>query len=481
MGFFSCSTESSIIACDPYNWESNKRAANKKRKKKKKRSSYKIRRFLYNDLETATNGFSPECFLGKGSHGSVYKAVLDNGKLTVAVKRSILKKCSNSTVPVPGENEIEILTKIQNPRFVNLLGYSFDLNHNKLIVVEYMENGSLFDLLHTNPRPPNWAKRVRFALQIARAVETLHSSSPSVIHRDIKSSNVLIDGDWNARLGDFGLALRGRVEDGRMKCTPPAGTLGYLDPSYIAPENLSAKNDVFSFGILLLEIISGRNAIDVNYSPPFVVEWALPLIKHGEFVGLCDPRIDLPDDLSIVQQLSMLAVRCVRDMAEKRPSMAEVVECLRIVNKTVSFPMWHSFRRQMSKQEMVGCGEEAVKTSKPSNRISSIRNRKVCSLSMDFGKENFGEVGIRIGRSNSVGSIRELVGHQIARNRRRSVVAVKLHAVKLSKSRSLSMLQSSSLAHDQEGSFVLKMSELVISVKETQQSEGNSAFSELTV
>ncbi|BBG95826.1 Protein kinase superfamily protein [Prunus dulcis] len=159
-----------------------------------------------------------------------------------------------------------------------------------------MPNGSLYDLLHLNSRPPGWTRRIRFGLHVAKAVQGLHSSSPPVIHRDIKSSNVLIDKDWNARLGDLGLALRGHVEDVRIKCTPPAGTLGYLDPGYLSPGDLSAKSDVFSFGILLLEILSGRNAIDVNYSPPSVVDWAVPIIKRGDFAGICDQRIGPPAD-----------------------------------------------------------------------------------------------------------------------------------------------------------------------------------------
>ncbi|KAF5207446.1 Serine/threonine-protein kinase-like protein [Thalictrum thalictroides] len=364
-----------------------------------------------------------------------------------------------------------------------------------------MPNGSLYDILHSNSlRPLHWAKRVRFALQIARAVDALHSANPPVIHRDIKSSNVLIDGNWNARLGDFGLALRGYVEDVRIKCTPPAGTLGYLDPGYIAPEDLTAKSDVFSFGILLLEIVSGRNAIDMNYSPPSVVDWALPLIKHGEFVALCDPRIDPPDDLLVIQQLAMLAAKCVRSMAEKRPAMAEVVECLRIVNKSMSSPLWNSFRKQpveelslSIKEEMCDAGEEVVKTENHGYRTGSVRNRKVSSillsLSVDFGKEITNKrVGVRFGRSNSIGSSSEiklgsdagLANNQLslALVRRRSTVAVKMPYVKLYKSRSLGVLRSTCLDHSSERGFVLQLvkspklkgldlSRLVISVDNT--------------
>lgn len=480
MGFFSCNTESSVIACDSYNWDTKKKLKKKKKKRSKSSQSYKTRGFSYTDLEAATGGFSPDCFLGKGSHGSVYKAVLNNGKLVVAVKKSTLTRNSDNitspcTVP-PGENEIEILSNIQNPRFVNLLGYCYDSDGNKLIVVEYMANGSLFDLLHSNIQPPDWPKRVRFALQIARAVEALHSSNPPVIHRDIKSSNVLIDGDWNARLGDFGLALRGNVEDMKIKCTPPAGTLGYLDPAYIAPDNLSVKSDVFSFGILLLEIISGRNAIDVNFSPPFVVEWALPLIKHGEFVAIFDPRIDLPDDLLVLQQLAILAVKCVRSMAEKRPSMSEIVESLRIADKCVSSPMWNNLRRQSwkqslssTKQQLLGTGKEVVKTSRYGNRISSSRTRKVTniqlSLTVDFRKDSQSKIGVRVGRSNSIGTTSEInKGSDTGLSEnlpiplpRKSAVAVKLPAAKLNKSRSLGVLRSTRLAQCQEKRFVLQV------------------------
>ncbi|XP_010266446.1 PREDICTED: serine/threonine-protein kinase-like protein At3g51990 [Nelumbo nucifera] len=383
MGYLSCKAESSIITCDPYNWD------RKKRSKKRYNKPIKIRRFSYAELESATGGFSPAYFLGKGSHGSVYKAVLDDGKLVVAVKKTTTLAGAtlhddnvNNINNNPADNEIEVLSRIRSPRLVNLIGFSVGAEEKKLIVVEFMENGSLYDLLHSSPRPPGWAKRIRFALQTAKAVDTLHSSNPPVIHRDIKSSNVLVDGHWNARLGDYGLALRGHVEDVRIRCTPPAGTLGYLDPGYVAPENLSTKSDVFSFGILLLEIISGRNAIDVNYSPPSVVDWALPLIKQFEFTPLFDPRIGPPGDPSVMRQLAVLAARCVGKTAEKRPSMVEVVDSLRTISKKVPSAVWNHLRRRVRKPSpVIGREEEiTVKTSKPGSRTSSLRNRKVSSV-----------------------------------------------------------------------------------------------------
>lgn len=343
MGFLSCNAESAIATCDPYNWD-----------RRNKTKLIKIRDFTYPELVKATNGFSAESFLGKGSHGTVYKACLDDGRLIAAVKKtypnlSIAIHSNCTTCTTPAENEIEILSRVHHQRLVNLIGSGEDSKGRKLLVVEYMPNGSLYSLLHCSSRPPSWTRRVQFALQIAKAVQALHLANPPVIHRDIKSSNVLIDESWNARLGDFGLALRGHVEDVRIKCTPPAGTLGYLDPGYLAPGDLSTKSDVFSFGILLLEVISGRNAIDVNYSPPSIVDWAVPLIKRRDFSAICDDRIGSPVDPGVMDNLAILAARCVRSTAEKRPGMAEIVEGLKIASKRVNAPhIWNRLRRSKS-------------------------------------------------------------------------------------------------------------------------------------
>ncbi|KAF8370041.1 hypothetical protein HHK36_031939 [Tetracentron sinense] len=484
MGYLSCNAESAISTCDPYNWDM-------KMKQKKRNKSLKspiIRHFSYADLESATAGFSPENFLGKGSHGSVYKALLDGGKLIVAVKKT--------TTTLQEENEIEVLSRIRNPRLVNLLGFSRDSNMKKLIVVEFMPNGSLYDVLHSSPRPPGWSKRVRFALQTAKAVETLHSSIPPVIHRDIKSSNVLVDGNWNARLGDFGLALRGNVEDVRIRCTPPAGTLGYLDPGYVAPENLSVKSDVFSFGILLLEIVSGRNAIDLNYSPPSVVDWAVPLIKQGNFTALFDRRIGLPEEMSVIRKLAVLAARCVRSPAEKRPSMAEAVDCLRVVKKRIRSPILNNLWRRVRNSsptigpEVFDATEEPVRTSKHGGRTSLLRNTKVCSVmpGEDFEREQTGTGGDRCVRSRSIGSVREikmrtnLTVNQLAISRRKPGLAVRMPVVRLSKSRSMGVLQTPRLVLESERGLVFQLvknpqlkwldaSGLMISVDRSHQKE----------
>ncbi|KAJ7965780.1 Kinase family protein [Quillaja saponaria] len=466
MGYLSCNAESAIAICDSYYSDLKNKNRTRNGKPNQQNKLVKIREFQYSDLVAATSGFSADSFLGKGSHGSVYKASLDDGKLVAAVKRTKFTKpsitnfrnhhptnCTGCTnCHSPAENEIEILSRVRNPRrLVNLIGFCTDSNDNKLIVVEYMPNGTLYDLFHSTTRPPGWTRRVRLALQVAKAVQVLHSSNPPVIHRDIKSSNVLIDENRNARLGDFGLALRGHVEDVRVKCTPPAGTLGYLDPCYLAPGDLSTKSDVFSYGILLLEIISGRNAIDVNYSPPSVVDWAL----------------------------AVLAARCVRSTAEKRPSMLEVVECLKIARKRVQAPpIWNSLRRRVGRVEnweplirweVYDRSEEVVRAVK----VGSRRNRKVSSVSVvDYAdrsepirtkpNSNSNSNPNPVVRSKSIGSGREINnykvgpesnvgggnGNQFGFVRRKGGVAVKMQMARLSKSRSMGVLQSHRVLHN---------------------------------
>ncbi|XP_057510276.1 serine/threonine-protein kinase-like protein At3g51990 isoform X2 [Actinidia eriantha] len=312
MGYLTCKAESAIAVSNP-----------QKTHQSPEEKPIKILQFQYSELESATNNFSAAKLLGRGSHGLVYKAVLRGGR-PVAVK----KPSSSST---EADNEMEILSSLHSPRLVNLLGFTSN-PIGRLLVVEFMSNGTLYDALHSNPRPPNWGRRIRLSLQTAKAVETLHSSTPQIIHRDIKSANVLIDRSFNARLGDFGLAIRCHVDDYRLKSTPPA------------------------------EIISGRKAIDVGHSPPSIVDWAIPLIRRGKLLGVYDPRIELPRDPLVRKQLAVIAAKCVRSCRERRPSMKEVVESLSALSKLVPLHSWNGFSNPCLMVEAVGRPVESRNT-----------------------------------------------------------------------------------------------------------------------
>ncbi|KAL2340007.1 hypothetical protein Fmac_007947 [Flemingia macrophylla] len=375
MGYLS----SAIATCDPH-WKNNPPAN-------------PIREYPYEEILAAVKGFSQETFLGRGSHGRVHKAALDGGRMMAAVKRTRL-----------AENEIQILSQVRSHRVVNLIGLSSDPEGNKLMVVQYMPNGSLHDLLHTRPNPPSWSRRLRLALQVAKALSQLHSSNPPVIHRDVKSSNVLIDPNSNARLADFGLALRGHLADLRFTSTPPAGTLGYLDPSYLAPPDLTSKTDVFSFGILLLEILTARRAIDVSFTPPSLLDWALPLLTRGHLAGFFDPRLGPPPEP--LRALPLLAAACVAMTPATRPSMAQVVHCLDLARRRMrTSPLCSSLRRPVVEGSVpVAAWEEEIHWSE--EPVESRRKGKVSAVSgVGYGSDvSDNNNNDKVMRSKSIGS-----------------------------------------------------------------------------
>ncbi|KAL3622565.1 hypothetical protein CASFOL_033976 [Castilleja foliolosa] len=392
MGYLSCKADSSISTTDSPSHKN-------KKPEKVEDKPIKIEEFKYKDLELATSNFSAAKLLGRGSHGLVYKGVLRNGRL-VAVKKPS-QKTPISVNPNEFENEIDILSKLQSPKIVNLVGFTKNEFRDRLLVVEFMSKGTLYDLLHSSPRPLSWGRRVKLAFQTAKAIETLHSSNPPVIHRDIKSANVLIDRNSNARLGDFGLALR-CVDDYKLRSTPPAGTMGYLDPCYVTPDNVSTKTDVFSFGILLLEILSGRKAIDMGNSPPAVVDWAVPLIKKGKLLSVYDPRVLPPKDPTVRKMLAVLAAKCVRTCRERRPSMNEVAGCLSEVSRLISL---HSFNGLANPCLMVENVGKPVHVMESGRVYSDLGFHKNLRDLMD-GPDEHDESGLRVESLKRVSSLR---------------------------------------------------------------------------
>ncbi|KAK6136631.1 hypothetical protein DH2020_029614 [Rehmannia glutinosa] len=293
----------------------------------------KLRRaqmFNYDELERATNGFKEESLVGKGSFSCVFKGVLKDGTV-VAVKRAIvtadLKKNSKEF-----HTELDLLSRLNHAHLLNLLGYCEE-GGERLLVYEFMANGSLHQHLHTKNKELkeqlDWVRRVTIAVQAARGIEYLHGyACPPVIHRDIKSSNILIDEEHNARVADFGLSLLGPANSSSPLAELPAGTLGYLDPEYYRLHYLTTKSDVYSFGVLLLEILTGRKAIDMQYEEGNIVEWAVPLIKAGEIEVILDPVLKPPPDLEALKRIANIASKCVRMRGKERPSMDKVTTAL---------------------------------------------------------------------------------------------------------------------------------------------------------
>ncbi|RCV23978.1 hypothetical protein SETIT_5G048600v2 [Setaria italica] len=315
-----------------------------------------MKEFSYEEVEAATGGFAAKNLVGKGSHGSVYKARLwgwGGGRAAVVA----VKRPSHAQGAAKLANEIAVLSAApRHPGVVAFVGVAAHQpapaaasegakgvsapQQQLLLVMEYVPNGSLHDLLHRAPKPPPWPRRVEIALDVARAVQALHAAAPRVIiHRDVKSANVLLGRDGRARLADFSLAVRVAAtapkkaedddDDDEGSAGPaPAGTIGYLDPCYTEPGRLGPESDVFSFGVVLLELVSGRKVMDVNSCPSSIVAWAAPLIAAGRAREVLDARVAAPRAAraeGAVARVLAVAARCVSESVERRPPMAEVV------------------------------------------------------------------------------------------------------------------------------------------------------------
>jgi serine/threonine protein kinase len=285
-----------------------------------------LERFDFRELEAATGAFARESRIAKASHGDVYRATLHDGRV-VAVKRGADAGARMHEDADAFSNEVQILSKLFSRRLVNLLGCSYDGRASLLLVLEHMENGTLHATLQ---EPLSWSARIQLALDVAKAIRALHASSPPIIHRNIRTTNVFIDRDGHARLGDFCLA----------KCIEPSALLSIPETDHsvgladLDPSD-PRKTDVFSFGVVLLEIMSGRSA-DRNV----LLDWALPLIKHGHSMAICDPRITPFPDNAAVRLVASVAARCVRSSSARRPSMDEVVQSLTKATRLAPEPTW---------------------------------------------------------------------------------------------------------------------------------------------
>ncbi|XP_062099384.1 serine/threonine-protein kinase-like protein CCR4 [Humulus lupulus] len=303
-----------------------------------------LEEFSLEVLLEVTDNFSEERKIGTGSYGSVYYGKLEDGR-EVAIKRAEASASSSfvgATATKRQEDrdhafvrELEFLSRLNHKNLVRLLGFYED-NKERVLVYEYMTNGSLHDHLH---RPPensplvSWSERIRVALDAARGIQYLHDYAvPSIIHRDIKSSNILLDATWTAKVSDFGLSLMGPEDDVSHLSLRAAGTVGYIDPEYFRLQILTTKSDVYSFGILLLELLSGLNAIHKNENgvPRNVVDFMVPFIIQDEIHRVLDPNVPPPTPFEIeaVVYVGYLAVDCVTLEGRLRPSMTEIVSSL---------------------------------------------------------------------------------------------------------------------------------------------------------
>ncbi|XP_043692276.1 wall-associated receptor kinase-like 20 [Telopea speciosissima] len=286
--------------------------------------------FTGKEMKRATNNFSHERLLGSGGFGEVYKGILKDDTI-IAVKCA---KLGNTKGVDQVLNELRILCQVNHRNLVRLLGCCVELEQ-PLMVYEYIPNGTLFDHLHTlHPRTPSkltWLRRLSIALQTAEGLAYLHSSAvPPIYHRDVKSSNILLDEKLNAKVSDFGLSRLVETDLSHVS-TCAQGTVGYLDPEYYRNYQLTDKSDVYSFGVVLLELLTSQKAINFNREPDDVnlAVYFQRKVEEEKVIDIIDPMLIVganDSDLKTMKALGFLALGCLEERRQNRPSMKEIVE-----------------------------------------------------------------------------------------------------------------------------------------------------------
>lgn len=286
--------------------------------------------FTYNELAAATDNFSKDNLLGEGGFGRVYKGVLPNGTV-VAVKQLTVGGGQGER---EFRAEVEVISRVHHRHLVSLVGYCV-ADKQRLLVYEFVPNGTLENNLHNTDMPiMEWPTRLKIGLGCARGLAYLHEDChPKIIHRDIKSSNILLEENFEAQVADFGLAKLSSDTNTHVS-TRVMGTFGYLAPEYAASGKLTDRSDVFSFGVVLLELVTGRRPIDMSQEAGFesLVEWARPVVdrilEDGHLEDIVDPNLNGNYDYDEMMRVIETAAACVRHSALKRPRMAQVVRAL---------------------------------------------------------------------------------------------------------------------------------------------------------
>uniref|UniRef100_A0A2N9HMR7 Protein kinase domain-containing protein n=1 Tax=Fagus sylvatica TaxID=28930 RepID=A0A2N9HMR7_FAGSY len=275
-----------------------------------------LREFTFSELKAATKNFSRSLMIGEGGFGGGHKEWV---------------------------TEVNVLGVVEHPNLVKLSGYCAEDDERgiqRLLIYEYMPNRSVQDHLSNRYRTPlPWATRIRIAQDTARGLAYLHEGMDfQIIFRDFKSSNILLDDQWIAKLSDFGLARLGPSDGLSHVSTAVVGTIGYAAPEYIQTGHLTSKSDVWSYGVFLYELITGRRPLDRNRpkSEQKLLEWVRPHLSNlRKFELILDPRLEGKYSLKSAQKLAAVANKCLVRQAKSRPKMSEILEMLnRIVETT---------------------------------------------------------------------------------------------------------------------------------------------------
>lgn len=281
--------------------------------------------FSFEEISDATDGFSSENLVGKGGYADVYRGFLEDGQ-AIAVKR-VTKATTDERKEKEFLSEIGTLGHVCHPNVTSLLGCCID--NGLYLIFQFSSKGSVASILHDDEslQIMEWNTRYKIAVGTARGLHYLHKTCPRrIIHRDIKSSNILLTTDFDPQISDFGLAKWLPSQWTHHSIAPIEGTFGHLAPEYFMHGIVDEKTDVFAFGVLLLEIISGKKPVDGSHQS--LHSWAKPILNQGQTEKLVDPRLGGMYDVLQLNRLAFAASLCIRSSSTWRPTMSEVLEVI---------------------------------------------------------------------------------------------------------------------------------------------------------
>ncbi|XP_059429658.1 probable serine/threonine-protein kinase PBL16 isoform X1 [Corylus avellana] len=291
--------------------------------------------FTFNELKVITGNFRPDGVLGGGGFGRVYKGFIAEDLRKGLPPLSVAVKVHDGDDSYQGHREwlaeVMFLGQLSHPNLVKLIGYCCE-DEQRVLIYEYMPRGSVENNLFSRVLLPlPWSIRMKIAFGAAKGLAFLHEAEKPVIYRDFKTSNILLDSDYNAKLSDFGLAKDGPVGDKSHVSTRIMGTYGYAAPEYIMTGHLTPRSDVYSYGVVLLELLTGRKSLDKSRPAreQNLTDWALPLLKEKKkLMNIIDPRLEGDYPVKGVHKAAMLAYHCLNRNPKARPLMRDIVDSL---------------------------------------------------------------------------------------------------------------------------------------------------------
>ncbi|XP_021715128.1 probable serine/threonine-protein kinase PBL16 [Chenopodium quinoa] len=291
--------------------------------------------FTFQELKIITENFRPDHLLGGGGFGSVFKGFISKDLRDSIQPIQVAVKVHDGDNSYQGHREwlaeVIFLGQLSHPNLVKLIGYCCEEDH-RVLIYEYMSRGSVENNLFSRVLLPlSWGIRMKIAFGAAKGLAYLHDAEKPVIYRDFKTSNILLDEDYNAKLSDFGLAKDGPVGDKSHVSTRIMGTYGYAAPEYIMTGHLTPRSDVYSYGVVLLELLTGRKSLDKSRPAreQNLTDWAIPLLKEKKkLLNIIDPRLGGDYPVKGAQKAAMLAYHCLNRNPKARPLMRDIVDSL---------------------------------------------------------------------------------------------------------------------------------------------------------